>query len=44
MIEARAILLSGVAAFLILAPLVKWYVEAREEMQEWEDEDDDNNR
>ena len=33
MIETIEIFLAGVVAFLILAPLTKWYVEGKEEME-----------
>lgn len=39
MLDTIIILLSGIAVFLILAPLVKWYVEAKEEMQERSEDD-----
>lgn len=39
MLDVIAILLSGVAAFLILAPLVKMYHEWKEEMQEGGEDD-----
>jgi hypothetical protein len=40
MLDTIIIFLSGIAVFLILAPLVKWYVEAKEEMQEGGADDD----
>ena len=33
MAEQIAIWISGVIAFLIIAPIVKWYVEGKEEME-----------
>ena len=41
MMDTILILLSGIAAFLILAPLVKWYVEGKEEMDEGSEDDVD---
>lgn len=42
MLDVIAILLSGVAAFLILAPLVKKYCEWKEEMQADEEGGEDD--
>lgn len=40
MLDTIIILLSGIAVFLILAPLVKFYHETKEEMQEGGADDD----